>query len=357
MSSTSLTPNFNGQIKSFWDKREGKAGKLITYAVGAGALYGLWLALPFLVVMVWDAVSIAIGVGILASIAYVVTNKTITTLFRNVFQSFCRHLTQVFVETDPIGILKNNLDDMKTAKAELDKTVLKFAGSENRLLSKIADKTATINELGSRSNQAALMLTREKDPDKADLLKLSKETSEQKAGMLMEGIKQLKTLEAQTKDMLDKFRHWSRVSDAKIDRTEMKVDFYAEQRKDILDAQRTLGVGYRLLKGDPEQLKLVDSAIEFLADDAAQTIGEIQEFNRYSDKLLTEIDIDNSGAAESARQRFAEFGVKLDNSSSKPAAIDTLKLTDGQVITPTVTSRREVSVGSNGNDYNDMFKK
>ena len=35
----------------------------------------------------------------------------------------------------------------------------------------------------------------------------------------------------QTADMLEKFRHWSRVSDAKIDRMKIKVDFYAAQRE------------------------------------------------------------------------------------------------------------------------------
>jgi len=41
-----------------------------------------------------------------------------------------------------------------------------------------------------------------------------------------------------------------------------------------------------------EPIELVDGAIEFLADDAARTVGEIQEFNRLSDGMLTDLDIE-----------------------------------------------------------------
>src|SRR5208282_5805257 len=112
-----------------------------------------------------------------------------------------------------------------------------------------------IKTLMSQAQQARKMAAATGDKDKAETLNLKAETFEQKAGMLMDGVKQLQTLEVQTHDMLDKFRHWSRVSDAKIDRTAMKVEFYAEQRAMILDAQKTLGVGMKLLRGNPEQLK------------------------------------------------------------------------------------------------------
>jgi hypothetical protein len=180
----------------------------------------------------------------------------------------------------------------------------------------------------------------------------------------MQAVKQLQDLETTTADMLVKFRHWSQVSDAKIDRTAMKVEIFAEQRKMILDAKATLGIGMRLLKGDPEQLKLVDGAIEFLTEDAAQTLGEIQEFNRFSDKMLTDIDIENSANAEMARQKFAEFGDKVTASANRPSAVDQLQAALTGVTPVTVTNAgvgrgigASSGTGSTGTDYSDMFNK
>jgi len=156
------------------------------------------------------------------------------------------------------------------------------------------------------------------------------------------------------------------VSDAKIDRMKIKVDFYAAQREAILEAQKTLGIGIRLLKGDPEQLKLVDGAIEFLTDDAARTVGEIQEFNKMSDKMLLDIDVENSANATAARAKFAEFGQKLDNSAAAPSAVQQLEAAlaaNGQVPSiprGPVVGRGVAAGGSTGSqgsgDYNDLFK-
>ena len=186
----------------------------------------------------------------------------------------------------------------------------------------------------------------------------------------MDGVKQLQALEDQTKDMLIKFRHWSQVSDAKIDRTAMRVEIFAEQRQMILDAKGTLSIGQKLLRGDPEQLKLVDGAIAFLQEDAARTLGKIEEFNRFSDKELTDIDIENTAAADRAREKFAEFGVKLEEDAKRPTAADQLQSAVTNAIAspgfssfnaqPNVGGRMSMPNTGAGSsvdkNYNDLFK-
>lgn len=354
--STSFTP------KSFWKKPEGVPGIGFTVLLAAAGIYGLYLALPILTAVVWGTVNLAIGTALLAGIGYIVTNGTIQTIARNVFQSICRGAATLYTTIDPIGILKNNLDDMREAKKQLDQTIQRFAGSDNNLKANIARKRAEITQLGGQSQSAARMIATKTDPLERERITLQKETYEQKAGLLMQAVQQLQALEDQTNDMLQKFRHWSQVSDAKIDRTAMKVEIFSEQRKMILDAKSTLSVGQRLLKGDSEQLKLVDGAIEFLQEDTARTLGEIQEFNRFSDKMLTDIDIENNANAEIARQKFAEFGVKLDEDAKRPSAVDALQnAISGAVASPGFVPQpmaQATAVGQQaGGDYNDLFKK
>lgn len=368
------TPGFTGSNfspKSFWKKPEGTPGMILTVAAAGAGLVGLYFALPFLTTIVWGTVNLVIGGLVLAALAYVVTNGTIQALTRNIFQSICRGIATFYTTIDPIGILKNNLDDMKKAKGQLDQTIQRFSGSDNNLKTNIAKKHDEIVTLGSKVNEANRLATTKTDPLERERITLASQTYSQKAGLLMQAVNQLQALENQTNDMLTKFRHWSQVSDAKIDRTQMQVEIFSEQRKMILDAKSTLSVGQRLLKGDPEQLKLVDGAIEFLAEDAARTLGEIQEFNRFSDKMLTDIDIENGANAELARQKFADFGVKLDAESNRPSAADQLQAAtsaavnspgfNAQVVSPftqgaAVGSNVPRQTNTNGGDYNDAFK-
>jgi hypothetical protein len=125
----------------------------------------------------------------------------------------------------------------------------------------------------------------------------------------------------------------------------------------ILDAKATLGVGQRLLRGNPEQLKMVDMALDYLEEDTARTLGEIREFSRYTDKLLTEEQIESGAAADEAAARFAEFSQKLLTAGDKPPVADMIQL-PGTTATPAPANavRRTAATSKDGGDYDGIFK-
>jgi len=186
-------------------------------------------------------------------------------------------------------------------------------------------------------------------------LLLEKQTLLEKAGMLMQGVKQLQALEDQTSKMLDTFQRWSQIADSKIQRTENKVNFLAEQRKMILDAKATLGVGQRLLRGNPEQLKMVDMALDYLEEDTARTLGEIREFSRYTDKLLTDEQIESGAAADEAAARFAEFSQKLLTAGDKTSVADMIEVPGADTAT-SPSGVRKTAATKDGGDYDGIFK-
>ena len=250
---------------------------------------------------------------------------------------------------------------MKKGNDKLSATIRQMSGSDSILRKKIADRKENITQLMAEARSAEQMAARARTPIESDRLKMKKITNEQKAGFLMSGVDQLQKLETQTSDMLDKFRRWEVATDAKIERTEFQVEYWSDQRRTVLDAQKALGIGLRLLKGDPEQLKLVDGAINFMTEDAARTVGEIEDFNRFSEKMLTDMDVEDNANAERARAKFAEFGEKLDADAARPTAADTLQAAiTGAVKSPGFNSApmaRAVGGDSNSGDYGDMFKR
>lgn len=350
--------------KSFWQRPEGKPGYLLMAAIAAAGIYGLFLALPILTAVVWGTVNLVIGAAVLAAIGYVVTNGTVQCLARNIFQSICRGVATVYTTIDPIGILKNYLDDMKKGKEKLAATIKRLAGSDSILRTKIKDRKDNIQQLMAEATAAERMASTAKTQLDKDRLMMKKQTNEQKAGFLMSGVEQLGQLEKQTADMLDKFRRWEVATDAKIERTEFQVEYWADQRAVVLESQKALGFAGRLLKGDPEQMKLVDGAINFMIEDAARTAGEIEDFDRFAEKMLTDIDVENDANANRARAKFAELGDKLDADANRPTAADQLQAAiSGAIASPglpqnplTPGANRSGAAASGGNDYGDMFK-
>jgi hypothetical protein len=92
---------------------------------------------------------------VLIAILWLVFNPTFRTAVRICFRTWVRFFASWVVETDPIGILRNNLDDMKKAKFNLDQTLQRFAGSDERLQRSIAAKNDEITTLGHKAAKAS----------------------------------------------------------------------------------------------------------------------------------------------------------------------------------------------------------
>ncbi len=360
MSLTPLTPSFTQNLqgyapKSFWKRPEGPFGMVVLVALIVGAAVGIYVILPFLITLLTNTLYAAALTAVLIAVLWLAFNPTFRTAVRNLFQSTVRWFASWVVETDPIGILRNNLDDMKKEKANLDQTLQRFAGSDERLQRSIAAKNDEIATLGHKATKAEQMAAAATDPMERERLMLERQTFLEKAGMLMQGVKQLQALQEQTSKMLSTFQHWSQIADSKIQRTENKVSFLAEQRKMILDAKATLGVGQSLLRGNPEQLKMVDMALDYLEEDTSRTLGEIREFSRYTDKLLTDDQIESGAMADEAASKFAEFNQKLLTAGSQPAGADMIQIPGLAAPEPVAIPRTPAS-GKSAGDYDNMFK-
>ena len=357
----SFTQNLQGYTpKSFWKRPEGPFGMVALAALVVAGGVGLYALLPFLISLLTDTLHL-IGLAVaLIAILWLVFNPTFRTAVSNLFQNAVRFFASWVVETDPIGILRNNLDDMKKAKYSLDQTLQRFAGSDEKLQRSIAAKSDEINNLGRKAAKAEQMANAATDPMEKERLQLERQTFLEQAGMLMQGVKQLQALEDQTSKMLKTFQHWSQISDSKIQRTENKVNFLAEQRRMILDAKATLGVGQQLLRGNPEQLKMVDMALDYLEEDTSRTLGEIREFSRYTDKLLTDDQIESGAAADDAAAKFAEFNQKLLTSGNQSTGADSIHVPGMDVPAlakmPGTLANVAASGAKSGNDYDNMFK-
>src|SRR5271165_1950396 len=162
MSLSPVTPSYTQNLqgytpKSFWQRPEGPFGMVVLAALIIGGGIGLYMILPILIALLTNTLYAAVLAGVLIAILWLVFNPTFRTAVKNLFENTVRFFASWVVETDPIGILRNNLDDMKKAKYSLDQTLQRFAGSDERLQRSIAAKTEEINALGRKAAKAEQM--------------------------------------------------------------------------------------------------------------------------------------------------------------------------------------------------------
>jgi hypothetical protein len=190
MSLTPVTPDFTQNLqgytpRSFWKRPEGPFGMVALAGVVVAGGIGLYEILPFLITLLTDTIhAVALG-AVLIAVLWLVFNPTFRTAVSNLFKNSVRFFASWVVETDPIGILRNNLDDMKKAKANLDQTLQRFAGSDERLQRSIAAKNDEISTLGHKASKAEQMAAAATDPMERERLSLQRQTFLEQAGMLM----------------------------------------------------------------------------------------------------------------------------------------------------------------------------
>lgn len=351
---SNLVPQ-NYTPKTFWQKPEGKPGVLLAVAlIGLALFYGWGVVVPFVLATISSTFWLglyAVGLFALVDVTFGITGigKTFRNLFKNVFQSIARGIAMIYTTIDPIGILKNDLDDMEKEKQQLDQAVQRFSGSNEMLTRDIDKQKVEITQLGRQAEKAKSMGNQSRDALERERLLLQSQTFYEQAGMAMTGVKNTEVLQKETERLLTTFQKWSQIADAKIDRTKYKVNYLEKQRKMIIDAKRTLNFGQRLLRGNPEQLKQVDMAIEYLAEDTARTLGEIREFSRFTDKLYTTDTIERGAAADEAASQLAKFNQKMLTSANE-LRLDSIQI-PGAVAQPVLRGT------SSSSDFDDMFNK
>lgn len=331
MSITPQVPNFSQSMQTardFWDTKQGSFGKKVLIGgivvVGAVVAFNLAAIMAFISTIVWSMVNIAIGAIALTVLTSPLWCAPVRLLISNAFQMTMRWSYRKLVQKDPIGILLNNRDQMRDQLTEFDKAVSQLAGSKQRLETDLQTQLDTIRENKAKSDacvhkRGSLQAQLASATPSARLqlgldiqqMDLAKQNYDQAGGIADQTIKAEQPILQQTDKMYDQLCRLRNLADSKVQSLTMQADMYSKQRKSILAGQAGLIAAGHVIKGDPRELELVDMAIEALNTETADTIGAMKDFNRNSDKYLTNMDIENDAKASAGQAVFAELENKL----------------------------------------------
>lgn len=355
MSLTPSTPNI--PTKSFWSRPEGTFGKWLLGAFALGGAAAIWfMLLPFLLEMVWGTVELVVAGIILFALIYIATDKTIRKTIGVAYKLFCRWLTGKVIELDPIGILRENIKAMQRNFELLSTQVGRVRGAVEALLRAIRANAEQIDKNNGMIKQAQkAVLGVRKGSLEEQRFSLTIQTNAQSAGRLMKSNEKLNRLLSQAQKLYDLLVRYRELTGAVIaDRTD-QANQLAQERKVITAAYEAMGTAKRILAGDPEQQDMINSTLEYLADDTAQKLGLIEDFAQYSEHFLTDMDLANGADADHALAELSKYEQKLLTAgSSEP--IPTSTVIEGQY-EPVPAKRNTTETNSKTfDDVDDLLK-
>ena len=306
-------------LKNFWQRPEGTVGKVVLVLAGVAAAYGFVQILPFLIAAATNTLRLAIMIAALLVFVFIVTDKRVWTLGRLIFQSAMRFLTGIFIELDPIGILKNYIGEMKKNLAIMDEQLGNLNGSIRTLQNQIDANQKEADHSLALANQADKKMAAGglSALDQQQFMS-AKVTNQRHAASLLNINKSLTDLRDKLKILYDQLIRWRATAEFQVTDKENRVSEEEMRRKALKKAYSVFQAAKKIFRGDPVANQIYDQTLEYLADDAGQMLGEMEDFNRLANKLMTNMDLETGAINDEAIKQLSEFQQKLLPASATP---------------------------------------
>lgn len=302
----SLIEDNTQSTKSFWARPEGTTGMLTLAAGGVG----LWFAAPAilaflatLTAIVGQAIMLTILGSILFVLLYTITNKKFQTLCSYFFKSSMRKVTQLFVEIDPIGIMKGYIESMEDKREVMGTTRDKLRGQLKVLEGKISqnaseyEKSMSLAKVAKdRGNQSAL-------------------TVNSRQAIRMESLNKesLIPLKAQMEAHLRAANKYYEVTGTVIDDLQNEVSAQETRREMIMSSHSVMKAAKAIMMGGSDERELFDQAMEYVVQDYGMKLSEIESFIENSKPFVDGLDMQNGVYEAEALKRLTEWENKADS--------------------------------------------
>ena len=276
--------------KSFWKRPEGITGLLFLAAIVAGAGY-LIMTLPWSVIFA-NTLYLAATLAVLGVIVYMILDPKMRALVGYMYKSFMRGLTSMFVTLDPIGILKNYVEDLQDNLVKMREQLGKLRG-QMRHLKNLMEKNA--GEIDKQMKLASA--AKKKEMDQQMVL------SSRKAARLRESNEKYHSLHQRMEVMYRILNKMHDNAEVLLEDTKDQVKLKEQERKAIRASHGAMKSAMSVISGDPDKRAMFDMAMEAVAEDVANKVGEMERFMEMSANFMNSVDLQNGV--------FEEEGLKM----------------------------------------------
>ncbi|MEZ4920021.1 MAG: hypothetical protein R2792_13035 [Saprospiraceae bacterium] len=324
--------------KPFWRRPEGVTGAVFLVGILGAAGYALYQALPTLIQLAQNGLYLAGMLAALGALVYVVLDPKARNLVWYMYKSVMRAITSIFVQIDPIGILKSYIKDLEKSLKKLSKQIGALRGQMRTLKGTIDQNVIEI-----RKNMALAEQAKKTGDDKTLTL------STRKAARLNEANQKYDTLYQRMDGLYKILTRMYENSEIVLEDTRDQVVMKEQEYKAIKTSHGAIQSAMSILSGNPDQRAQFDLALESLADDVSSKVGEMERFMDTSKNLMDSIDI-KSGVLEEEGLLMLEKWEKDSSLLMKPKEVKGKTEPKLDISQPPKKIQKE-----SGNNYQGLF--
>jgi predicted nucleic acid-binding Zn-ribbon protein len=215
------------------------------------------------------------------------------------YQSTMRKLTGWFVTIDPVGILKNYVSDLEKNLRKMSKQIGAIKGQMRKLKTMVTENTSEIEK-----NLAIAKKAKELSNEKQMVL------STRKAARLKETNAKYVALHKKMSILYRVLTKMYSNSEILLEDTKDQVKVKEQERKAIRASHSAMKSAMSVIKGDPDKRAMFDQALEHIADDVANKVGEMEQFMEISSEFMDSIDLQNGVFEEKGMAMLEEYEKK-----------------------------------------------
>ena len=268
--------------KNFWERPEGITGGLFMAALLLGGGYLLYQALPTLITLASNTLYLAGLLAALAAIIYMVLDPKMRNLVWYIYKSIMRAITGVFVQIDPIGILKSYIEDLKDNLGKMNSQISNLKGQMYKLGEMIKQNNANIKNNLNLAGKA-------KETGREALMVLQA----RKAGRLQDSNVKLEDLYKRMEVLYRVLTKMYENSEIMLEDLSDQVVVKEQEYKAIKASHSAMRSAMNILSGNSDKKYMYDMALEAMADDVGQKVGEMERFMDMSKNFMDGIDLQN----------------------------------------------------------------
>ena len=334
------------KAKTFWQKPEGKVGILVILglAIGGGILVAS--VLPLLVSLAQNTLYLGGMLLVLGTIIYMVLDPKMRNLVWYMYKSVMRWITGLFVQIDPIGILKSYVEDLKDNLRKMNRQISHLRGQMHKLKEMILINKKQIQEnlqLASKAkqtNKQAVMILKSRRAGRLKESNLKLEDLYQKMEILY---RVLKKMYENSEIMLEDIQH--------------QVTVKEQERIAIRASSSAMRSAMNVISGDRDKRAMFDQALEAIANDVSEKVGEMERFMELSENFMQSVDLQNGVFEEEGLkmlEKWEKEGVSLILGKEKDALL--LEAADeSNVLDLNTPVERPVRAEPRDNQYDSFF--
>jgi len=290
MSNTEFKP------KSFWSRPEGTTGAVFLLGAIGGAAWLLFKNSAFLLGLLSNTIGIVVSLLVLGAIIYMVLDPKMRTLVSYMYKSVMRWITGIFVTIDPVGILKNYIDDLKDNLKKMSKQIGGLKGQMRKLKTIVENNNKDIEQ-----NLAIARAAKTKGDQKSLML------STRKAARLKESNGKYTALHSKMSILYKVLTKMYSNSEILLEDTVDQVKVKEQERKAIRASHSAMSSAMSIIKGDGDKRAMFDQAMEVIADDVSNKVGEMERFMEMSSDFMNSVDLQNGVFEEKGLKMLEEY--------------------------------------------------